>query len=110
MDTFNSIYTQTPLAAIKAQRQGRALDAGNSSFSNNVLQVDGAQIANLARTGVLKVQGTDSGKTTGPGAVKRNASNRIKYVCPLCCAAVWGKPNMRIVCGDCEKRFVAEEY
>ncbi|KND60576.1 zinc metalloproteinase Mpr protein [Candidatus Burkholderia verschuerenii] len=28
-----------------------------------------------------------------------NRSNRIKYRCPTCAAQVWGKPNLRVLCG-----------
>lgn len=31
-----------------------------------------------------------------------NRSNRNKYTCPGCELNVWGKPGLRVVCGDCE--------
>lgn len=30
---------------------------------------------------------------------------RVKYVCAGCSNQLWGKPNMNIVCGDCEVAF-----
>ena len=30
---------------------------------------------------------------------------RAKYTCPGCGVNVWGKPNLKITCGDCQKRF-----
>lgn len=36
-----------------------------------------------------------------------NRSNRIKYQCPSCLNAVWGKPKLNIICGDCEVHFQA---
>lgn len=36
-----------------------------------------------------------------------NRSNRIKYQCPSCLNAVWGKPKLNIICGDCEMPFQA---
>lgn len=30
---------------------------------------------------------------------------KTKYACPGCNNAVWGKPGMRISCGDCGKPF-----
>lgn len=32
-------------------------------------------------------------------------STRAKYTCPECAANVWAKPNIHIICGDCDKRF-----
>lgn len=41
-----------------------------------------------------------------PGLVEKpksgNQSNRNKYTCPGCELNVWGKPGLRVVCGDCE--------
>lgn len=34
-----------------------------------------------------------------------NRSNRSKYTCPSCLMNVWGKPGLRILCGDCEDRL-----
>lgn len=33
--------------------------------------------------------------------IKRNKSNRVKYVCPVCGAAAWGKEGLHMICGDC---------
>jgi len=30
----------------------------------------------------------------------RNRSNRVKYRCPGCGAQAWGKPNLRLLCGE----------
>jgi hypothetical protein len=39
-----------------------------------------------------------------PPEKKINKSNRVKYSCPYCKTSVWGKPDIRIVCGnpDCD--------
>ena len=39
------------------------------------------------------------------GLDNKKAKNKVKYECPSCLAAVWGKPALRIVCGDCGQRF-----
>jgi hypothetical protein len=41
---------------------------------------------------------------------KRQQQTRQKtaYTCPGCEAKVWGKPNLFILCGDCEERFEEE--
>lgn len=36
-----------------------------------------------------------------------NRSNRVKYQCPCCLNAVWGKPKLNIICGDCDVKFQA---
>lgn len=36
-----------------------------------------------------------------------NRSNRSKYSCPSCSLNVWGKPGLRVICGDCGKSLVA---
>ena len=36
-------------------------------------------------------------------------SNRVKYWCPVCSAAVWGKPKLNIICGECMISMGGEE-
>lgn len=50
---------------------------------------EGGELAELA--GLVEPQGP------------RNRSNRVKYRCPTCHAQVWGKPELRLLCGgpDC---------
>ncbi len=31
--------------------------------------------------------------------------NKVKYHCPDCKTKVWGKPDLHIICGDCDARF-----
>jgi hypothetical protein len=38
-----------------------------------------------------------------------NRSNRVKYSCPCCEVAVWGKPKLNIICGECRARMMSEE-
>jgi predicted SprT family Zn-dependent metalloprotease len=35
------------------------------------------------------------------GAAPVNKSLRVKYTCPGCSINVWGKPGLRVLCGDC---------
>lgn len=30
-----------------------------------------------------------------------NRSNRVKFTCPICTANAWGKPNLKLICGEC---------
>ena len=38
---------------------------------------------------------------------KRRAS-KTKYACPSCDLTVWGKPDLKVICGACEKRLEPE--
>ncbi|MFC4994102.1 SprT-like domain-containing protein [Rubritalea tangerina] len=37
--------------------------------------------------------------------VKKNRSNRVKYSCPQCQVNAWGKPELHLICGDCQCRL-----
>lgn len=37
-----------------------------------------------------------------------NKSNRHKYYCPNCFIQVWGKPSLKVVCGDCNQVFIED--
>ena len=37
-----------------------------------------------------------------PGEKKENKSNRLKYSCTGCGINVWGKPQLKINCVDCD--------
>lgn len=49
------------------------------------------------------------------GQEKENKSNRIKYQCPNCINAkgkpinAWGKPGLRLLCGECNGEFIEAE-
>jgi predicted SprT family Zn-dependent metalloprotease len=59
-------------------------------------EVEGVEISELEAMGVELV------------AVEVNKSNRRKYTC-MCAINVWGKPNLNLICGDCESKFVDSE-
>lgn len=40
---------------------------------------------------------------------KEKAKNKLKYTCPGCAANVWGKAELRIVCGECDEPFERAE-
>ena len=40
-------------------------------------------------------------------AKKKTERNKVKYTCPGCDANVWGKPELGIVCEECDERFEA---
>lgn len=37
----------------------------------------------------------------------KNPKNKVKYTCPGCHTNVWGKPELKILCGECEAPFQA---
>ncbi|AJF08256.1 SprT-like domain-containing protein [Geoalkalibacter subterraneus] len=39
------------------------------------------------------------------GKKKTNGSNRVKYSCPKCSTNVWGKPEIKILCVECNAQF-----
>jgi predicted SprT family Zn-dependent metalloprotease len=42
-----------------------------------------------------------------PAPTKPRDPSKLKYSCPSCCANVWGKPGLNLLCGDCPgERFV----
>ena len=50
--------------------------------------------------------GGAGGKTSGKPATPKGR-NKTKYSCPSCKINVWGKPNIGIICKDCQQEFKA---
>jgi hypothetical protein len=46
----------------------------------------------------------------GEGRGRRGASpkNKVKYTCPECGVNAWGKPELNLRCGDCDKKFLGK--
>jgi len=40
-------------------------------------------------------------------AKKPRPASKVKFTCPECECNAWGKPNLRLVCGDCERDMEA---
>ena len=40
---------------------------------------------------------------------KKKAASKTKYTCPDCGLNAWGKPEIHLVCGDCDERMTADE-
>jgi hypothetical protein len=40
---------------------------------------------------------------------REKAASKTKFTCPGCGANAWGKPDLNLVCGDCDERMEAEE-
>ena len=43
-------------------------------------------------------------ETTSPTPPK--PKNKVKYSCPECNTNIWAKPNINVICGDCELTFI----
>ena len=41
-------------------------------------------------------------------ARKKKAASKTRYTCPACGLNAWAKPEIHIVCGDCDERMNAE--
>ena len=42
-----------------------------------------------------------------PAERAQNKKNKIKYSCPGCNANAWGKPELNLICGDCEEHYIS---
>lgn len=40
---------------------------------------------------------------------KAKGQSKTKFTCPVCGANAWGKPDLRVMCVDCEEEFRSEE-
>jgi predicted SprT family Zn-dependent metalloprotease len=43
------------------------------------------------------------------GKKKAKAKLKVKYTCPGCAVNAWGKPELRLICGDCDEPMAAED-
>jgi len=35
--------------------------------------------------------------------------SKVKYTCPQCKINAWGKPKLKLICGECTKRMEPED-
>lgn len=52
-------------------------------------------------------KGSDNVVTSEVDNIIVNAKNKVKYRCPSCEMAVWGKSNLKIECMNCKKMLLA---
>lgn len=78
------------------------LPAGGLGQSQSLQNVRVTDLQILRSTAVSKPlnPGVDLPKPKVPGEKKTDRSNRVKYLCTTCHTAIWGKPNIRILCGN----------
>lgn len=51
--------------------------------------------------------GEEEGEAGQPAEPK--PKNKIKYTCPTCQANVWGKPALKLICGECMETMESKE-
>src|SRR5436305_1416322 len=49
------------------------------------------------------------GRFGAAAAKKKKAASKTRYTCPDCQANAWAKPEVHLICGECEQRMVADE-
>jgi predicted SprT family Zn-dependent metalloprotease len=55
--------------------------------------------------GDLEAMGIEVGEDGELTIKNENKSNRIKYTCSMCETNIWGKPDLNVMCGDCNVAF-----
>jgi predicted SprT family Zn-dependent metalloprotease len=101
-----SWYDRFPaLEHVQAGQMSMAMQLGPSVGGGSVpAQANAAVMASLVRPVVAAENPTLA--TGGSVLVSPNKSNRSKYACP-CKNQVWGKPGLKLICGDCRSAFEA---
>ncbi len=55
-------------------------------------------------------EGGEGGNPSGAPAPRKNRTNRYKYTCPRCGLNAWGKPTIKLMCGQCQVHLVRRGY
>lgn len=90
--------------------------AGQASMANQIRGMEGtkppmASIPALAEAVKPTGQAAEGiNGEVGPAATPVNKSNRLKYTCSGCkdAIAVWGKPGLKLICGECRQSFTVQ--
>lgn len=91
---------------VQAGQMSMAMHLGPSVGGGSVpAQANAAIMASLVKP-VAADESATHASTGGPSLllVSPNKSNRTKYACP-CKNQVWGKPGLKLICGDCHGEF-----
>lgn len=103
--TFTALGKLVPIAskpAAKSPMAESAIHKFEQTFPYTFEELDAALQASLRAPEPVR-------PLTVPTSRPANKSNRHKYQCPQCSMQVWGKPELYIVCGDCEKTLTEYE-
>ena len=82
-----------------------ALDAMPEPFKMPFISIEGDRIVQMMNV----LQGMESviGGAAAAGAPTPK-KNKVKYSCPTCKTNVWGKPDLKIICGECKGSYVEQ--
>lgn len=82
--------------------------AGQASMAMQLpASVGGGSVPAVAIAGMDHlVRNAVESDSQGTPAAPVNKSNRVKYACP-CAKQVWGKPGLKLICGECSEAFEA---
>lgn len=79
----------------------KALDQMAEKLKFPFISIEGelhyTQMSTVQTSGTASISDTEE-----PAPPKKN---KIKYTCPGCQTNIWGKPELNIICGDCDQRF-----
>ncbi|MDG2450892.1 MAG: hypothetical protein P8M34_14685 [Saprospiraceae bacterium] len=78
----------------------KALDNMPDSYKLPFISIEGEKKYQAQNLGT----GTATSVSDAPEAPPK-PKNKVKYTCPSCAANCWGKPELNLVCGDCECGF-----
>lgn len=96
---FNKLYFE---AVFKTDRDSLIVDETNTSdesftheidTSNDVIGLNLSSSLNLSAPALEQYQAA------------REKKLKIKYNCPICDLNVWGKPDLKIICGECKSKY-----
>lgn len=96
-------------ATSSAQQDSLDLDPNtgmiDSDVSGNVADADGNPT--VSQSGVLSLAPRAGLNIEPTPPATRNNSNRLKFICPGCNDAAWGKPSLHLICGKCSIKMLA---
>jgi len=79
-----------------------ALDNMPQDYKLPFISIEGEQKVAALITDALN---GPSATTEAPPPPKKN---KVKYSCPTCKTNIWGKPNINVICADCDDQFVEQ--
>lgn len=94
-ETWRNVFTQAANACISTQ-DGQSGDSENDFYSE-VERLNEDQGIDLVRFAFTAPANTNASSYL---VAKTDRSNRVKYTCPSCRSSVWGRPGLKLCCGE----------
>ena len=95
-------FLKDDLHPIKGGRFLAALDNMPQDYKLPFISIEGEQKVAALITDALN---GPSATTESPPPPKKN---KVKYSCTTCKTNIWGKPNINVICADCDEQFVEQ--